>query len=52
MIWPSRLPCIREKATSVRLQALSISSMHMKTTIAFRRISTPVAPIVNNRAAR
>src|SRR5882757_175614 len=52
MIWPSRLPCIREKATNARLQALSMSSTHMNTTIAFRLISTPVAPIVNNRAAR
>src|SRR5262249_14941961 len=27
MIWPSRLPCIREKTTNARLQAFSMSSM-------------------------
>ena len=52
MTWPSRLPCSREKVTNARLQALSISSTHMKTMIAFRRISTPAAPMVNNSAAR
>ncbi len=52
MIWPSRLPCSREKVTSARFEALSISSTHMNSTIALRRISTPLAPMVNNRAAR
>ena len=44
---PLRFPCIRAKATNARLQALSISSTHMKMTMALRRTSTPVAPIAN-----
>ena len=50
MIWPSRVPLIREKVTSARLTALSISSTHMNSTIALRRTSTPTAPMVNSAA--
>ena len=38
------------KATNVRFTALSISSTHMKITIALRRISTPTTPIANSTA--
>ena len=41
---------MREKVTSVRLTALSISSTDMNMTIALRRTSTPTAPIVNRMA--
>ena len=41
---------IRAKVTRVRLTALSISSMHMNTTIALRRTSTPTAPMANSSA--
>src|SRR6478735_6238927 len=51
-IWPSRLPLAREKVTSARLLALSISSTHMHTTIALRRVSTPTQPRVNRIADR
>jgi hypothetical protein len=34
----------------VRLTALSIISMHMKTTMAFRLIKTPIAPMANIKA--
>jgi len=50
MICPSSEPLMREKVTSVRFTALSMSSTHMKTTIALRRTSTPVAPIENSAA--
>src|SRR5262245_35895431 len=43
---PSR--CAR--ATNVRMTGLSISSMHMKITIAFRRSSTPATPRVKSTA--
>jgi hypothetical protein len=33
-----------------RLTAFSISSMHMNTTMALRRISTPVTPMANSTA--
>ncbi len=33
---------------NVKLTALSISSMHMKTTIALRRVNTPITPIVKS----
>src|SRR5918999_2386630 len=36
----------------VRLTALSISSTHMKTMIALRRVSTPTTPIVNKTAEK
>ena len=41
----------RANVTSVRLQALSISSTHMKTTIALRRTRTPTAPIEKSTEA-
>src|SRR4029077_16576714 len=43
-ICPSSLLRKRPYATSATFAALSISSMHMKTTIGLRRISTPAAP--------
>src|ERR671933_982622 len=43
---PSRLPLTREKVTSARFEAFSISSTHMKTTMALRRVRTPTLPIV------
>ena len=49
---PSRLPCIRAKATNARFEALSISSTHMNTTMALRRNSMPNAPRLNSIAAR
>ncbi len=48
--WPSRFPLIREKVTNERFAALSISSIHIKTTIALRRTTTPTAPIVKRSA--
>ncbi len=39
--------CILEKATSKRLVAFSINSMHIKIMIAFRRVSTPTTPMQN-----
>ena len=52
MIWPLRSPLMRENVTSARLAAFSISSTHMKTTIALRRSSTPSDPMVNRIADR
>jgi hypothetical protein len=49
---PSMVPFIREKVTNARFDALSINSIHIKTTIAFRRIRTPAAPIVKRSAER
>src|SRR5258705_11055224 len=40
------------KATNVRFTALSISSTHMKTMIALRRVSTPTTPIMNRTALK
>ena len=40
--------CIFEKATSKRLTAFNIISIHMNTMIALRRINTPMIPMVNN----
>src|SRR5690606_9378047 len=48
--WPCRSPCIRANVTSARFAAFSISSMHMNSTIALRRTSTPTAPITNSSA--
>ena len=45
-IWPSALPCMREKAISARFAALSISSRQSRMTSGLRRVSTPAAPIV------
>ena len=42
---------IRLNVTRARFAALSISSIHMNSTIALRRISTPTAPIVNRTEA-
>ncbi len=49
--WPVRFPWSRLNVTSARFEALSISSMPMKTMIALRRSSTVVAPIENRTAA-
>jgi hypothetical protein len=49
-IWPSKLPLILAKVTNARFAALSINSTHIKTIIAFRRTTTPTAPIVNKNA--
>src|SRR5881628_2203939 len=45
---PTPRRCAR--ATKVRFTALSISSTHMKITIALRRSSTPATPSVNSTA--
>src|SRR5690349_17071020 len=47
--WPES-PCTVDRATKVRLTALSISSTHMKITIALRRTRTPATPITNRIA--
>src|SRR3954451_9566666 len=39
-------------ATNVRFTALSISSTHMNTMMAFRRVSTPTTPIMNRTALK
>src|ERR1043166_718490 len=49
--WPPT-PYWRAKATNARLTAFSISSTHMKTMIALRRVSTPTTPIVNRTAEK
>src|SRR5690606_21656957 len=46
------IPTARESATKARFTAFSISSMHRKSTIAFRRNTTPAVPIVNRIADR
>src|SRR5512145_2242335 len=48
-IWPP-MPSRWASATNVRLTALSISSTHMKITIALRRSSTPATPRVKSTA--
>src|SRR3954470_23584510 len=45
-------PYARENAMNVRFTALSISSTHMKMMMAFRRVSTPITPIVNSTAEK
>src|SRR5205823_2024618 len=45
-IWPATPSCCA-KATNARLAAFSISSTHMKMTIALRRSSTPSTPTAN-----
>src|ERR1700743_221356 len=40
------------KATKLKFTALSISSTHMNTMIALRRISTPDTPIANSTAEK
>src|ERR1700704_746139 len=47
--WPPT-PRLWASATNVRLTALSISSTHMKITMALRRNSTPATPSVNSTA--
>src|SRR5919202_5544709 len=49
---PSRLPLTRANVTSARFDALNMSSTHMNTTIALRRVSTPTHPIVKMIADR
>jgi hypothetical protein len=51
-ICPSRVPFMREKVTKARFAALSINSMHMKTTIALRLNKTPAAPSENRMQER
>src|SRR5207302_1469401 len=48
--WPSRFCTWRENVTSVRLAALSISSIEIRITSGLRRTSTPTAPSVNRIA--
>ena len=43
---------MREKVTKARFAALSINSMHMKTTIALRLNKTPAAPSENKMQER
>src|SRR5436305_6783479 len=49
--WPAT-PYACANATKVRFTALSISSTHMNTMIAFRGISTPNTPIANSTAEK
>src|SRR5678816_331412 len=44
------IPYTLLNATNVRFTAFSMSSTHMKITIALRRVSTPIAPIENRTA--
>src|SRR6267142_7208900 len=48
--WPETSRKKLEKATKVRLTALSINSMHMNIEITFRLMSTPTTPMVNSTA--
>src|SRR5215467_6033018 len=49
--WPAA-PYACANAMNVRFTAFSISSTHMKTMIAFRRMSTPKTPITNSTAEK
>src|SRR3954470_6260894 len=49
--WPAT-PYAWANATKLRFTALSISSTHMNTMIALRRISTPNTPIANSAAEK
>src|SRR3954470_21541972 len=49
--WPAT-PYTCANATKVRFTALSMSSTHMKMMMAFRRVSTPITPIVNRTALK
>src|SRR3954466_14046050 len=49
--WPAT-PYACANATKLRLTALSMSSTHMKTMIALRRMSTPNTPIANSTAEK
>ena len=44
--------CIFENATSNRFTAFNISSIHMNTMMALRRVSTPIMPITNKAMDR
>ncbi len=44
--------CIFENATSNRFTAFNINSTHIKMMIAFRRINTPIMPMINNASAK
>src|SRR3954464_11582657 len=46
------IPYACANATKLRLTALSMSSTHMNTMIAFRRMSTPNTPIANSTAEK
>ena len=50
-IWPFKFPRNDENATNTRLTELSISSMHIKTIIALRRMRTPMTPMINRSSA-
>src|SRR5579862_8947431 len=45
---PSADPTRRENATRLMFTAFSINSMDIKIMITFRRVTTPIAPIVNS----
>src|SRR5713226_2615988 len=45
---PSADPTSRENATRLMFTAFSISSIDIKIMITFRRVTTPIAPIVNS----
>jgi hypothetical protein len=49
---PARFPWILAKVTKAKFAAFNINSTHMKTTIAFLRTTTPIAPIVKRMAER
>src|ERR1700750_585023 len=49
--WPAT-PYACANATKLRFTAFSISSTHMNTMIALRRISTPNTPIANSTAEK
>ncbi len=51
-IMPSIEPSMFPAAMKVRLTPFSISSMHMKTMIAFRLVMTPMAPMVKSAPRR
>ena len=44
--------CIFENATSNKLAAFSINSIHIKMMMALRRVSTPMMPMQNNAKAK
>ena len=47
---PDASLCNVENATNNKLTAFNISSIHIKTMMAFRLAITPTAPIMNNTA--
>jgi hypothetical protein len=44
--------CTLENATSNKFTAFNMSSMHMKTMMAFLRVKTPTMPILNKARQR